>query len=115
MPEDPLSNCSTVSAVSDSCLEYGGVLGYCSSRTTTSTTSVTTTSTTNVATTIRNLNDIPIAIAGIIGGSNSSVTDKTKRIWLEAAVFPPTIVRNSSREIGLRTDASSRYEKMQGE
>ena len=55
--------------------------------------------------------DIPIAIAGVIGGNNSSVSDKTTRIWLEAAVFNPTSIRNSSREIGLRTDASSRYEK----
>ncbi len=55
--------------------------------------------------------DIPVAIAGVIGGSNSSVSDKTKRVWLEAAVFNPTSVRNNSREIGLRTDSSSRYEK----
>ncbi len=55
--------------------------------------------------------DIPIAIAGVIGGNNSSVSAKTTRVWLEAAVFTPTSVRNSSREIGLRTDASSRYEK----
>ncbi len=56
-------------------------------------------------------NDIPIAIAGVIGGNNSSVSAKTTRVWLEAAVFSPTSVRNSSREMGLRTDASSRYEK----
>jgi len=55
--------------------------------------------------------DIPIAIAGVIGGNNSSVSEKTTRIWLEAAVFTPTSIRNSSREIGLRTEASSRYEK----
>ncbi len=55
--------------------------------------------------------DIPIAIAGVIGGNNSSVSAKTRRVWLEAAVFTATSVRNSSREIGLRTDASSRYEK----
>ncbi len=55
--------------------------------------------------------DFPIAIAGVIGGNNSSVSAKTTRVWLEAAVFTPTSVRNSSREIGLRTDASSRYEK----
>ncbi len=55
--------------------------------------------------------DFPIAIAGVIGGNNSSVSTKTTRVWLEAAVFNPTSVRNSSREIGLRTDASSRYEK----
>tara|TARA_B100000965_G_C19594322_1_gene759428 strand:- start:1104 stop:3581 length:2478 start_codon:yes stop_codon:yes gene_type:complete len=56
-------------------------------------------------------NDIPIAIAGVIGGNNSCVSTKTSKIWLEAAVFTPTSIRNSSREIGLRTDASSRYEK----
>ncbi len=55
--------------------------------------------------------DIPIAIAGVIGGINSSVSSQTSRIWLEAAVFSPTSVRNSSREIGIRTDASSRFEK----
>ncbi len=55
--------------------------------------------------------DYPIAIAGVIGGNNCSVSAKTTRIWLEAAVFTPTSVRNSSREIGLRTDSSSRYEK----
>ena len=54
---------------------------------------------------------LAIAIAGVIGGNNSSVNAKTTRIWLEAAVFTPTSVRNSSREIGLRTDSSSRYEK----
>ncbi|WP_269612873.1 phenylalanine--tRNA ligase subunit beta [Prochlorococcus marinus] len=56
-------------------------------------------------------NDVPIAIAGVIGGKNSSVSSKTTRVWLEAAVFSSTSIRNSSREIGLRTDASSRYEK----
>ena len=55
--------------------------------------------------------DVPIAIAGVIGGDNSSVSERTSRIWLEAAVFTPTSIRNSSREIGLRTEASSRYEK----
>ena len=56
-------------------------------------------------------NDIPIAIAGVIGGENCSVSESTSKIWLEAAVFAPTLIRSSSREIGLRTDASSRYEK----
>jgi len=55
--------------------------------------------------------NIPIAIAGVIGGNNSSVSDTTRRIWLEAAVFPPTLIRTNSREIGLRTESSSRYEK----
>ncbi len=55
--------------------------------------------------------DIPIAIAGIIGGSESSVTRETESIWLEAAVFTPKSVRISSRNIGVRTESSSRYEK----
>ncbi len=55
--------------------------------------------------------DIPIAIAGVIGGMESSVTDSTTSIFLEAAVFNPTSIRKSSKEIGLRTESSSRFEK----
>tara|TARA_Y100001970_G_C14243489_1_gene866414 strand:+ start:1032 stop:3485 length:2454 start_codon:yes stop_codon:yes gene_type:complete len=55
--------------------------------------------------------DIPIAIAGVIGSSNSSVCDDTKSVWLETAVFNQQSVRKSSREIGLRTESSSRFEK----
>ena len=55
--------------------------------------------------------DIPIAIAGVIGGIETSVTDSTTSIFLEAAVFDPTSIRKSSKEIGLRTESSSRFEK----
>ena len=55
--------------------------------------------------------DIPIAIAGVIGGIETSVTDSTTSIFLEAAVFSSTSIRKSSREIGLRTESSSRFEK----
>ena len=55
--------------------------------------------------------DQPIALAGVIGGAGSSVTDATTEIWLEAAVFAPQAVRRSARSVGLRTDASSRFEK----
>ena len=55
--------------------------------------------------------DIPIAIAGVIGGFETSVTDSTTSIFLEAAVFNPTSIRKSSKEIGLRTESSSRFEK----
>ena len=55
--------------------------------------------------------DISIAIAGVIGGLNTAVNSNTKSIWLEAAVFPPTMVRNSSSAVGLRTESSSRFEK----
>ena len=55
--------------------------------------------------------DIPIAIAGVIGGIETSVTDSTTSIFLEAAVFNPTSIRKSSKEVGLRTESSSRFEK----
>ncbi|KGG12423.1 phenylalanine--tRNA ligase subunit beta [Prochlorococcus sp. MIT 0601] len=54
---------------------------------------------------------IPIAIAGISGGLNSGVNLNTKNIWLEAAVFTSPSIRISSRDIGIRTESSSRYEK----
>ena len=55
--------------------------------------------------------DIPIAIAGVIGGLETSVSDSTTSIYLEAAVFNPISIRKSSKEIGIRTESSSRYEK----
>jgi phenylalanyl-tRNA synthetase beta chain len=55
--------------------------------------------------------DKPIALAGVMGGLAESVTDTTQRIWLEAAVFAPQDVRQSARSLGLRTEASSRFEK----
>jgi phenylalanyl-tRNA synthetase beta chain len=55
--------------------------------------------------------DQPIALAGVIGGLAESVTANTRRIWLEAAVFRPQAVRLSARSVGLRTEASSRFEK----
>tara|TARA_Y100001968_G_scaffold333744_1_gene398948 strand:- start:214 stop:2685 length:2472 start_codon:yes stop_codon:yes gene_type:complete len=55
--------------------------------------------------------DIPIAIAGVIGGIDTGVSETTKNIYLEAAVFNPSVIRKSSKEIGLRTESSSRFEK----
>ncbi len=53
----------------------------------------------------------PIAIAGVIGSKESAVTSNTKKVWLESAVFTQKAVRQSSRLVGLRTEASSRFEK----
>ena len=53
----------------------------------------------------------PIAIAGVIGGLETAVTDDTSSIILEGAVFNPSIIRKSSRELGIRTESSSRFEK----
>jgi phenylalanyl-tRNA synthetase beta chain len=55
--------------------------------------------------------DQPIALAGVIGGFGEAVTEGTREIWLEAAVFRPGAVRRSARSQGLRTEASSRFEK----
>jgi phenylalanyl-tRNA synthetase beta chain len=55
--------------------------------------------------------DQPIALAGVMGGLAEAVTTTTTAIWLEAAVFPSQAVRRSARSVGLRTEASSRFEK----
>lgn len=52
-----------------------------------------------------------IGIAGIMGGENSMVTDKITNLLFEAACFDGTNIRLSSKRIGLRTDASSKFEK----
>ncbi len=52
-----------------------------------------------------------VALAGIIGGFDSAVSDKTNRIILESANFDPVIVRKTGKRHGVRTDASNRFEK----
>src|SRR5207248_7543510 len=51
------------------------------------------------------------ALAGIIGGTESSVEPRTKEVLLEAATWEPRSVRASARRAGLRTEASQRFEK----
>jgi phenylalanyl-tRNA synthetase beta chain len=53
----------------------------------------------------------PTGIAGVMGGAISEVNDKTTRVLLEAANFQAANVRRTSVALGLRTDASSRFEK----
>ena len=53
----------------------------------------------------------PVAIAGIIGGADSAVSAATSRIVIEAANFQGINVRATSRRLGLRTEASTRFEK----
>ncbi len=57
--------------------------------------------------------DKPIAIAGIMGGLETEVTDKTTRVMLESANFRAARIRRTSGRLDLRTDASQRYEKTQ--
>lgn len=53
----------------------------------------------------------PMCIAGVFGGLDSGVTEKTTSVFLESACFHPTSVRKTARRHGLSTDASFRYER----
>lgn len=52
-----------------------------------------------------------VGIAGIMGGENSMITDNVKTMMFEAACFDGTNIRLSSKKVGLRTDASGKFEK----
>lgn len=53
----------------------------------------------------------PIALAGIMGGANSEVSNTTTDLLLEAACFKPSTIRKTSKRLGLSTDASKRFER----
>ena len=53
----------------------------------------------------------PVGIAGIMGGENSKITDDVTTMLFEAACFDGTNIRLSSKRVGLRTDASGKFEK----
>jgi phenylalanyl-tRNA synthetase beta chain len=55
--------------------------------------------------------DKPIAIAGVMGGAETEVSENTTNIILEAALFTQVTTRRSARAQGLRTEASARYER----
>ena len=55
--------------------------------------------------------DRPIAIAGVMGGAESEVTASTTAIVLESAYFQPSSVRRTSKALGLKTEASMRFER----
>ncbi len=52
-----------------------------------------------------------IALAGVMGGLNSEINDRTVDVLLESAYFAPTNIRRTSKNLGLRTDASYRFER----
>ena len=56
--------------------------------------------------------DTPVAIAGVMGGDASKIDDDTTTLLLESATFDGVSVRKTTTRLGLRTDASQRYEKM---
>lgn len=53
----------------------------------------------------------PVGVAGIMGGENSKITDDVKDMLFEAACFDGTNIRLSAKRLGLRTDASGKFEK----
>ncbi len=53
----------------------------------------------------------PIGLAGIMGGADTEVTDGTRRVILESAIFRGPTVRGTARRLGLRSEASMRHEK----
>lgn len=53
----------------------------------------------------------PVALAGIMGGENSEISDKTQDVFIESAYFDPVLTRKSSKAIGLQTDSSYRFER----
>lgn len=52
-----------------------------------------------------------VAIAGVMGGLNSEITEETETVVIESATFEGSSVRKTSKKLALRTEASSRYEK----
>ncbi len=53
----------------------------------------------------------PIALAGIMGGKRTAVSDETNNIFLESAAFKPQTIAGKARRYGLRTDSSHRFER----
>jgi phenylalanyl-tRNA synthetase beta chain len=55
--------------------------------------------------------DGPVALAGVMGGGNSEITERTTRVLFECATFDPRSVRRTARRHGLHTEASHRFER----
>ncbi len=53
----------------------------------------------------------PVAVAGVMGGEFSGIMDDTTTVVFESAYFEPVQVRRTAKKLGMRTDASARYEK----
>ena len=53
----------------------------------------------------------PIALGGVMGGDFSEVTEQTRHVVVEGAIFDPVSIRHTSRRLNLRSESSSRFEK----
>jgi phenylalanyl-tRNA synthetase beta chain len=54
---------------------------------------------------------VPVAIAGVMGGLDSEITPATTRVFIESAYFQPQSIRRTSKQLGLRTESSYRFER----
>lgn len=55
--------------------------------------------------------EVPVALAGVMGGENTHVTKETRTVALESAVFDSTTIRKTAQRLNLRSESSSRFEK----
>src|ERR1019366_601552 len=55
--------------------------------------------------------DVVVGIAGIMGGASSEISESTAEVMLEAAYFTPMAIARTSKRLGLRTEASARFER----
>ena len=55
--------------------------------------------------------DHPVAIAGVMGGTETEITSTTKDVLIESALFAPLAIRNTARQLKLRSDSSYRFER----
>jgi len=53
----------------------------------------------------------PIAIAGVMGGANSEISEETRNVLIEGAYFAPRSIRRASKSLGISTEASQRFER----
>lgn len=60
---------------------------------------------------IKDADDTPLCIAGVLGGKESGVSENTQTIFLESAYFNPVAIRKAAKAHGLNTDASFRFER----
>lgn len=55
--------------------------------------------------------ELPVALAGVMGGENSEVDENTQNVLLESAYFSPVSVRKTAKKLGISTEASKRFER----
>jgi phenylalanyl-tRNA synthetase beta chain len=55
----------------------------------------------------------PLAVAGVMGGASSEVSDQTRDVVIESAIFDPVSIRRTAQRLALRSEASNRFEKGQ--